>query len=85
MVQALPADRPDPALSDGVRVGRLHRCADDLGPGRAPHVVEHCGELGVPIADQKLPRHRLIGRAGQQIAGLLGNPQAGGMVGDAGK
>ena len=85
MVQALLADRPDPALSDGVRVGRLHRCAYDLGPGRAPHVVEHSGELGVPITDQKPPRHRLIAKAGQQIAGLLGNPQAGRMVGDAGQ
>jgi hypothetical protein len=72
--QGLPADRPDPALSDGV-LGRPHRCADDLGPGRAPHVADHSGELAVPIADQKPPRHRLIGKAGQQTAGLLGNPQ----------
>jgi hypothetical protein len=27
-----------------------HGCADHLGPGRAPHVIEHPGELAVPIA-----------------------------------
>jgi hypothetical protein len=85
LVQALPADRPDPALNDGVGVGRPHRCADDLGPAPAPHVVERSGEPAVPIADQNPPRHRLITEAGQQIAGLLGHPQAGRMVGDAGK
>ena len=30
LVQALPADRADPALGDGSGVGRRHRCADDL-------------------------------------------------------
>jgi hypothetical protein len=40
LIEALPADRPDPALSDGVRVGRLHWCADHLGSGRAPHAVD---------------------------------------------
>lgn len=54
LVQALPADRADPALGDRVGVGRPHRCADDLGTGRAPHVIERPGELGVPVADQDL-------------------------------
>ena len=26
LIQALPADGPDPALGDGIDVGRLHRC-----------------------------------------------------------
>ena len=54
LVQALPADRADPALGDRVGVGRPHRCADDLGTGRAPHVIECPGELGVPVPDQDL-------------------------------
>jgi hypothetical protein len=31
MVQALPAHGANPALGDGIGVGRLDRCADDLG------------------------------------------------------
>jgi deazaflavin-dependent oxidoreductase (nitroreductase family) len=85
LVQALPADRPDPALRDRVGVGRPHGRADHLGPGRAPHVVERPGELGVPVADQKPPRSCLIAEDAKQVAGLLGRPKAGGMVGDAGK
>ncbi len=51
LVQALPADCPDPALGVCVRVGRPHRRADHLGPSQAPHVIQHPGELGVPGAD----------------------------------
>jgi len=74
-----------PAFGDRVGVGRTDGRADHLGPGRAPHVVEHPGELAVPIADQEPPRSRLLAEAGQQIAGLLGDPETGRMVGDAGK
>jgi IS6 family transposase len=41
LVEAFPADRPYPALGDGIRVERPHGRADHLGPGQAPHVVEH--------------------------------------------
>jgi hypothetical protein len=47
MVQALPAHGANPALGDGIGVGRLDRCADDLGADRAPDVVEDTGELTV--------------------------------------
>jgi hypothetical protein len=30
-VEALGADRADPSLREGVRVGRLHRCEQHLG------------------------------------------------------
>jgi hypothetical protein len=85
LVQALPADRADPALGDRVGVGRPHGCADDLGTGRAPHVIERPGELGVPVADQEPERSGLIAKDGDEVAGLLGNPEAGGIVSDAGK
>jgi hypothetical protein len=85
VVEALPAGRPNPTLSDGIGVGRLHRCADDLGAGRAPHIVERPGELCVPVTDQELERGGLVAKDGDQVAGLLGHPQAGGMVGDAGQ
>jgi hypothetical protein len=62
-----------------------HGCADDLGTGRAPHFIERSGELGVPVADQEPERSSLIAKDGDEVAGLLGNPEAGGMVSDAGK
>jgi hypothetical protein len=84
LVQALPTHRGHPPFGDRVGVGRVHRCEDDLGIGRPPHVVERPGELGVRVADQKLPHRSLIAEADDQIPGLLGNPDAGGMVSDAG-
>ena len=83
LVQALPADRADPALSDGVRVGRLHRCADDLDTGRAPHVIERPGELGVPVADQERERGGLVIEDGREVTSLLGNPPPSRMTSDA--
>jgi len=80
LVQALPPDRADPALGDRVGVGRLHRCADNLGTGRAPHVVERLGELGVPVTDQELARGGLVAQDGGQVAGLLGDPGAVGLA-----
>jgi hypothetical protein len=85
LVQALPADRADPALGDRVGVRRLHGCADDLDTGRAPHVIERPGELGVPVVDQEPERSGLIAKDGDEVVGLLGNPEAGGMVSDAAK
>ena len=85
LIKTLPTDRADPALGDRVGVRRLHRCADDLDTGRAPHIIERPRELGVPIADQEPEPSGLIAKDGDEVAGLLGNPQAGGMVSDAGK
>ncbi len=83
LIKALPADGTDPALGDRVGVGRLHRCADDLGASRAPHIVERPGELGIPVADQEPPRCSLITEADDHVPGLLRDPEAGGMAGDA--
>jgi hypothetical protein len=85
LVQALLADGPDPPFGDGVGVRRLNRCADDLGTGRAPHVIERPGELGVPVADQELARAGLLVEDGDQVASLLGNPPSRRVSGDAGK
>src|SRR5919199_5005175 len=40
LVKALSAHGTNPPFGDGVGVGRLHRCADYRGAGRAPYVVE---------------------------------------------
>jgi hypothetical protein len=76
----VPTQRSATALALGP-----HGCADDLGTGRAPHFIERSGELGVPVADQEPERSSLIAKDGDEVAGLLGNPEAGGMVSDAGK
>jgi hypothetical protein len=85
LTQALPTDRSDPPFGDGVGVGRLNRCEDDLGAGRAPHVVKHPGELGVPVADQELERGGLVAEDGDEGAGLLGDPPPSRVSGDAGQ
>ena len=63
VVQALSADGPDPAFGDGVGVGRPNRRADDLGTGRAPHIIERPGELGVPVPDQEPERGGTVAAA----------------------
>jgi hypothetical protein len=83
LIEALPADRADPAFGVGVGIGRPNGRADDLTADRAPDIIEHPGDLGVSVADQELPRRNLIAKVDQHIASLLGNPHARGMVGDA--
>jgi hypothetical protein len=40
VIKTFAAHGPDPTLREGVRHGRAHRCADDLGADRSPDVVE---------------------------------------------
>jgi hypothetical protein len=74
-VQALGADRPDPALRVRVRLGCPHGREEHLGALGAKDVVEAAGELRVMVAEQEadlpssLPAH-------QQVASLLGDPAA---------
>jgi hypothetical protein len=56
LVKTLSAYGTDPPFSVCVGVGRPNRCEDDLGTGRAPHIIERPAELGVPVADQELER-----------------------------
>lgn len=85
LVQALSAHTTDPPFGDGVGVGRLNRYADDLDPGRAPHVIKRPGELGVPVTDQKPARDGLVVEDGDEVAGLLGDPPPRRVSGDAGQ
>jgi hypothetical protein len=48
-VQALSADRANPPLRVGVRVGRLHGGAEHLGALGPEHIVEAAGELRVTV------------------------------------
>jgi hypothetical protein len=81
MVQALPAHGTDPALGDGIGVRRLNRCEDDLCTDRAPDVIEGPGELAVTVAEQEPDGGSLLIKRDGQVAGLLGDPGAGGVGG----
>jgi hypothetical protein len=83
LVEALTADRPDPALGDGVGIGRANRCEDDLDTGRAPDTIERPGELRVPDPGQELEGGGTVTQISEEIAGLLGNPRPGRVGGDA--
>jgi hypothetical protein len=83
--QALLAHGANPALGDGVSVRGLDRCQDDLGTHRTPDVVEGPGELAVTVADQESDGSGLLIEHGHEVAGLLGDPGACGVGGDAGE
>lgn len=80
-VGALAAHGRDPAL--GVRV-RLGRGADDLDAGGGEYGVERGAELRVPITDQVSQPVGLVVEVQEQISGLLSDPGASGVGGDAG-
>jgi hypothetical protein len=84
-VQALGPDRPHPALRVRVRPGRLHGRQEHLGTVRAEHVVEAAAELRVPIVQHEAGPSALFAQHQQQVAGLLGDPLAVRVGGDAGQ
>lgn len=43
-------------------------------PGRRMRGVERVGELGIPVADQRLEAASAILEVHEQVAGLLGRP-----------
>ena len=75
-VGAFAADCADPAFDDGVRAGREYRCADGRDLFRGEHGIETSDELGVAIPDQQTQSIDTIAKVHEQIAGLLGHPQA---------
>jgi hypothetical protein len=79
MVEALPTQRADPALGDGVRAWCPNWGADDGDVGAGEHGVESGGELGISVADQEPELLGAVAEVHQQVAGLLGDPGAGGM------
>jgi hypothetical protein len=76
-VEALATDAADPALGVGVRVRRLHGCADHGDPFALEEMVEAAAELGVAIVDQQAQRLLPIIEGHQQVARLLSCPGAG--------
>ena len=85
VVEAFPAQRADEAFGDRVRARRLDWGADDANVGAGEHGVEGLGELAVPVADQEPGLLGAVVEVHQQVAGLLGDPCAGGVGGDPGE
>jgi hypothetical protein len=75
-VQALGADRTNPALRKGVRRRRLHRCQDDPGALGAEQLIEAAAELGVPVAQEEAQASSPLAQCQQEVAGLLGDSGA---------
>jgi hypothetical protein len=79
------AQRPDEALGDRVRPRCPHWRAENADVGAGEHGVEGGGELAVPIADQEPELLGAVAEVHQEVAGLLGDPGAGGMGGNPGE
>jgi hypothetical protein len=84
MVEAFAAQRADEALGDRVGARRLDWGAEDADVGAGEHGVDGVGELGIAVADQEPELLGAVAEVHEQVAGLLGDPGAGGMGGDPG-
>ena len=85
MVEAFPTERADEAFRDRVRPWSSGRGADDPDVGTGEHGVKGGGELAVSVADQESEPVGAVAEVDEQVAGLLGDPDAGGMGGDPGE
>jgi hypothetical protein len=79
------AQRADEALGDRVRPRCPDWGADDGNVGAGEHRVEGGGEPGITVADQEPELLGAVTEVDEQVAGLLGDPGAGGMGGDPGE
>src|SRR4029450_4878426 len=80
-VEALGADRANPPLRVGVRVGRLHRREQNLCALGTEHVIEGAAELRITVPEQEAQPSSPLLQCQQQVAGLLGDPGAVGVGG----
>src|SRR6266511_1537052 len=75
-IEAVVADRAHPALSERVRVRRLHRRSDHLDAFRAEDFVEGAAELRVAVVDQQSEVASLLADLHDEVASLLRDPGA---------
>lgn len=83
MVQRLPAHRPHPALSVGVRSRSSEGKADYLHSLGHEHVVECFTELAITIVQQVGRPEDIVLKVPDQISSLLSYPLARRVRGDA--
>ena len=82
-VEEFAADCPDKALGDRIRPWCAHRRLDDPDVDGGEDRVEGGGELGVAVADEEQKAAVGVVEVHEQVAGLLGEPGAGGVRGGA--
>jgi hypothetical protein len=85
VVEAFAAQRADEAFGDRVGPGCPYRAAEDADVGADEDRVEGGGELAVSVADQEPKFGDAVAEVDEQVAGLLGDPGAGGVGGDPGE
>jgi hypothetical protein len=73
-----------PIQRSAIAFASLRRGADDADVGGVDHGVEGLGELGVAVLDQESEVVGAVAEVHQEVAGLLGDPVAGGVGGDPG-
>jgi len=79
-VEAFGADRPHPSFRESVGPRRSNWRLDHPHSLGAEHLVETCGELGVPVSDEELDGAPLVNETTDQIASNLGDERAGRMA-----
>jgi hypothetical protein len=84
-VDALAADRPNPALGVRSRLRRPYRRLDHTDPRGAEDLVEVARELAVTVTDEEQRADVLVVEAHQQVARLLSHPAATRIRGDPGQ
>jgi hypothetical protein len=82
-VEEFATDGADEAFGDRVGPRCPHRSLDDPDVDGGEDRVEGGGELGVAVADQEPEASTGVVEVHAEVAGLLGQPGAGGVGGDA--
>src|SRR5438093_5526643 len=75
-VEAVAADRADPAFGERVRLRRPKRGADDLDAFASEDVVEGVAEFAVAVVDQEAGRRRARVQRPGELPSLLDDPAA---------
>ncbi len=75
LVQARLAHRADPALRESIRIGRLHRRADDRDCLGCEHGIESNRKLAVAVVDQEAHREHSLLDLPAELTGLLRHPR----------
>src|SRR5579859_1499871 len=83
VIEQLSADGADPAFSEGICPWGPIGKPDHFGGLGAEDLVEGSAELGVAVVEEELDPDGLVLEVPDQVAGLLCNPFAGGVGGDA--
>jgi hypothetical protein len=85
VVEAFPTERADESFRDRIRLWSSGRGADDSDVGTGEHGGKVGSEFAVSVADQESEAVGAVAEIHEQVAGLLGDPDAGGMGGDPGE